>query len=250
MLGIVPAGGRASRLQPLGCSKELLPVGVRRDAHGTPRPRAVAGYLLERMALAGADRAVMVIGPGKTDLIGYFGTGSAGLPLSYMVQPEPSGLCDALFCAAPFVQGAEPVLIGLPDTVWFPDNAFALAPRDCIHLITFPVAAPEHFDAVIWDGPERVARIEVKTPGPRERRVWGAVTMPARAYLDLWGLWRQRRKRDQFLGHLLNAWISAGGLVTASHTGIEYWDVGTLAGYRQALQRLAEPMPGEGQTAA
>lgn len=238
MLGIVPAAGAASRLQPLGGSKELLPVGSRRDATGVERPRAVAEYLLERMARAGADRVVMTIAPAKTDLIGYFGAAAASLPLGYVVQPEPAGLCDALFRAVPWVAGDEPVLIGLPDTIWFPETALVTAPPAGIHLITFPVAAPEHFDAVIWDAGDRVAGIEVKMPGPATRRVWGALVMPAADFLDLFALWRRRGRRDQYLGHLLNAWIAQGHPVTASRTGTEYMDVGTLAGYRRAQQRM------------
>lgn len=253
MLGIVPAAGAASRLQPLGGSKELLPVGSRRDAAGLERPRAVAEYLLERMARAGADRVVMTIAPAKTDLIGYFGAAAADLPLSYVVQPRPAGLCDALFRAVPWVGGAEPVLIGLPDTIWFPENAFAAAPPAGIHLITFPVAAPEHFDAVIWDAGDGVARIEVKMPGPASRRIWGALVLPAADFLALFALWRHRGCRDQYLGHLLNAWIAQGRPVTASRTGTEYMDVGTLAGYRHAQQRMQgemeQPAGGEGAAA-
>ncbi len=238
MLGIVPAAGAATRLQPLGGSKELLPVGVWRDADGVDRPRAVAEYLLARMARAGADRVLMVVAPGKTDLIRYFGAGYAGMAIAYAIQPAPLGLCDALFRALPFLQAEEPVLIGLPDTIWFPEDALAAAPRDRVHLVTFPVAAPEHFDAVAWQGPEIVERVEVKSPGPSDRRVWGAVAMPAAGLLALHRLWQQPGRRDQFLGHLLNAWIAAGGRVTADRAGTEYWDVGTIAGYRAAMARL------------
>lgn len=248
MLGIVPAAGIASRLQPLGGSKELLPVGSRRDAGGVERPRAAGEYLLERMERAGADRGVIVIAPGKTDLIGYFGAGGETLPVGYVVQPEPLGLCDALFRAAPFVGRHEPVLIGLPDTIWFPEDALARAPYDSVHLITFPVAAPEHFDAVIWAAqpPDpRVARIEVKMPGPADRRVWGALAMPGEDFVNLFALWRARGRRDQYLGHLLNAWMAQGGQVTASRTGTEYMDIGTLAGYRNAQRRLETMRGGE-----
>ena len=40
MLGIIPAAGRGSRIQPLGFSKELLPVGSRHDGK-VERPCAV-----------------------------------------------------------------------------------------------------------------------------------------------------------------------------------------------------------------
>ena len=51
MIGIIPAAGAAQRIQPLGCSKELLPVGSRM-VDGNARPKAVAEYLVERMIAA------------------------------------------------------------------------------------------------------------------------------------------------------------------------------------------------------
>ena len=53
MWGIIPAAGQGSRIQPLAFSKELLPVGSRRDGE-RERPRAVSEYLLERLVLGGA----------------------------------------------------------------------------------------------------------------------------------------------------------------------------------------------------
>src|SRR5487761_717700 len=100
MLGIVPAAGRGSRLQPLGCSKELLPVGLHlRD--GRLKPRAVSEYLLERMLLAGADRIAVVLSPEKTDILRYYAESGYGQSLFYILQPQPLGLCDAVFRAVP-----------------------------------------------------------------------------------------------------------------------------------------------------
>ena len=52
MWGIVPAAGIGSRIQPLAFSKELLPVGSRREG-GREGPKAVCEYLVDRMVLAG-----------------------------------------------------------------------------------------------------------------------------------------------------------------------------------------------------
>ena len=76
MWGIVPAAGQGSRMQPLAFSKELLPVGSRRDGN-RDRPRAVSEYLVERLVLGGADKICFVISPGKSDILGYYGGGSS-----------------------------------------------------------------------------------------------------------------------------------------------------------------------------
>ena len=46
MWGIIPAAGRGSRIQPLAFSKELLPVGSRRDGDAE-RPLAISEHLVE-----------------------------------------------------------------------------------------------------------------------------------------------------------------------------------------------------------
>lgn len=231
MLGIIPAAGSASRLQPLAGSKELLPLGHFRSG----RLRVVSDYLVERMLAAGADRIGLVIAAGKPDLLRYWGQAELASRVFFLVQPEPRGLCDAVFRATPFVAPDETVLIGLPDTVWYPETAFRLGLRCNPHLITFPVARPEVFDAVIADQDGRVIRVEVKTPGPPQRRVWGAITSPGRDFIALEQLWRQRRCQDQYLGHLFNAWIAAGGSLTSDDQGTHYWDIGTPEGYERAL---------------
>src|SRR3954454_12226009 len=119
MWGIVPAAGIGSRIQPLAFSKELLPVGSRFDGDAE-RPRAVSEYLVERMLIAGATKICFVISPGKSDILEYYGGQIGPASLSYVVQPNPAGLCDAIFCALPLIPPGEQALIGLPDTIWFP----------------------------------------------------------------------------------------------------------------------------------
>ncbi|HWC18434.1 MAG TPA: hypothetical protein VG498_15540, partial [Terriglobales bacterium] len=88
MIGIIPAAGAGQRIQPLGCSKELLPVGSR-VVEGVERPKAVAEYLVERMIAAGAEQICMVISAEKTDLIRYFAERSYAAEIFYVLQQKP-----------------------------------------------------------------------------------------------------------------------------------------------------------------
>src|SRR5690348_9361437 len=124
MWGIIPAAGLGSRIQPLAFSKELLPVGSRFDGF-VERPRAVSEYLVERMIRAGARKLCFVIAPGKSDIMEYYGGAFGPAKLCYVVQEKPAGLCDALFQAQPLIRPDEEVLVGLPDTVWFPEDGLA-----------------------------------------------------------------------------------------------------------------------------
>ena len=150
MWGIVPAAGNGSRIQPLAFSKELLPVGSRFDG-ATERPRAVSEYLIERMLSAGTDKMCFVISPWKSDILQYYGGAIGRAAIAYVVQPEPAGLCDAIFRALPLIHRDEVVLVGLPDTIWLPEDAFRQLPDDRLAFLTFPVDRPELFDAVISD---------------------------------------------------------------------------------------------------
>src|SRR5690242_14291469 len=105
-MGIIPAAGAGQRIQPLGCSKELLPVGSR-SVDGVQPPKAVAECLVEGMIAAGARQICMVISADKTDIIKYFAERQYAAQTFYVVQQQPLGLCDALFRAQPFARHHE-----------------------------------------------------------------------------------------------------------------------------------------------
>jgi dTDP-glucose pyrophosphorylase len=237
MWGIIPAAGRGSRIQPLAFSKELLPVGSRHE-DGRERPCAVSEYLLERMVTAGVDKVCFVISPGKSDIMEYFGASYGPAAIAYVVQPEPLGLCDSIFRAAPLIGRQDSVVVGLPDTIWFPADALTTLPDDGFAFLLFPVNQPQFFDAVVVDATGRVTAIEVKQAATRSNWIWGAFRMPGATLHDLHRLWRQPDRGDEFIGTLVNAWIAAGGKATGTKAGTAYVDVGTFNGYRLAINLL------------
>lgn len=248
MIGIIPAAGAGQRIQPLGCSKELLPVGSRLVG-GIERPKAVTEYLVERMIAAGATEICMVISGEKTDIVRYFAEREYAAEIFYVVQQQPRGLCDALFRAEPFARSHDHVLLGLPDTIWFPENAYrAVIEKDCrahVNLICFPVLDPTAFDSVVTDEHGYVRRVDVKVKEAESHWIWGAVTTTGEAFRALRLLWESRHRIDEYLGHLLNAFIDAGNIVRATHVGEVYMDVGTLQGYHAAQDFLRGLRKGE-----
>jgi glucose-1-phosphate thymidylyltransferase len=237
MWGIVPAAGAGSRIQPLAFSKELLPVGSRLE-DGVERPRAVSEYLIERMILAGARKICFVVSPGKTDILEYYGGSIGPARIAYTVQSRPAGLCDAIFRALPLVAPDEGVIVGLPDTIWFPADALQALPQDRLAFLLFPVDRPELFDAVATDADGTVREIEVKQPNARSSWIWGAFTMPGYVLGDLYRLWLERDRRDEYVGTLVNAYLARGGRAVGVRAGRAYVDVGTLHGYREAIEVL------------
>jgi dTDP-glucose pyrophosphorylase len=240
MIGIIPAAGAGQRIQPLGCSKELLPVGSR-TVNDVERPKAVSEYLVERMIAAGATEICMIISPEKTDVVKYYAERDYPVEIFYAVQRKPRGLCDALFRAARFAHHHQHVLIGLPDTIWFPENAYLRAldfSRADINLILFPVTNPSAFDAVVCDELGYVEQVQVKKERPDSRWVWGAVTTTGECFSRLKLLWESRRRTDEYLGDLLNAFLKGGTVARGLPCGEIYMDVGTLEGYRAAQDYL------------
>ncbi len=240
MWGIIPAAGLGSRIQPLAFSKELLPVGSRVESDGTERPRAVSEYLVERLIAAGATKLCFVISPGKSDILAYYGSRIWGADIVYTVQPQAGGLCDAVFRAASVVGPEESVVIGLPDTIWFPLDGLARLPEDRLAFLLFPVDRPELFDAVVTDDSGTVETIEVKQKGARSNWVWGAMRMPGRVFHELHALWCRAERGDEYLGTLVNAWLAQGGEAVGVQAGEAYVDVGTLNGYRAAIKLLSD----------
>jgi glucose-1-phosphate thymidylyltransferase len=240
MWGIVPAAGQGSRMQPLAFSKELLPVGSRSEGD-RERPRAVSEYLLERLVLGGATRICFVISPGKSDILEYYGGNVFSAEVFYAVQPKPAGLCDAVFRAAPLVDADDQVLVGLPDTIWYPEDALTKLPDGGISFLCFPVENPQFFDAVVARDDGTIEEIQVKQPDARSNWIWGAFKAGGDAFRELYDLWREPERGDEYVGTLLNAYLARGGRAVAVRAGTAYVDVGTVRGYREAMTLLSAP---------
>jgi dTDP-glucose pyrophosphorylase len=243
VLGIVPAAGAATRLQPLAFSKEMLPVGSVLDEHGVERPKAVSEFLVERMIHAGADRVCFVLSPEKPDIIPYYARHWAARRFCYVVQERPGGLCDALFRTLGVLREDEDVLIGLPDTVWFPVDGFCRLPPGVLSFLLFLVAEPRRFDAVLMQPDGRIREIRVKSEQPGTRWVWGAFRMAAPTFRALYALWSEPGRGDEYVGTLVNAYLDRGGDAIGVPAGERYYDVGTVDGYRAAIDGLRVTVP-------
>lgn len=237
MWGVIPAAGIGSRIQPLAFSKELLPLGSRWDGE-VERPRAVSEYLIDRMVSAGVNRICIVISSGKSDIVEYYGSNVRGAHIAYVVQPSPSGLCDAIFRALPLIHPSEHVVVGLPDTLWFPEHGLRCLDDSGLSFLLFSVAHPELFDAVVTDDQGRVLEIQVKRQTPSSSWIWGAFKIKGAVLRALFDLWCERDRIDPFIGTLVNAYLARGGVARAVRAGEAYVDVGTLHGYREAIALL------------
>lgn len=166
---MIPAGGKATRIAPLPCSKELYPIGFRPiDQDRSLRPKVVCHYLLEKMRLAGVTKAYIILRKGKWDIPAYFGDGSIlGMNLSYLIMTLPFGVPYTLDQAYPFAQD-KMVTFGFPDIIFQPDDAFvrllakqAESNADIV-LGLFPAHQPHKMDMVELSADDRIQKIDIK----------------------------------------------------------------------------------------
>lgn len=248
MWGIIPAAGLGTRIQPLAFSKELLPVGSQSDA-STERPRAVSEYIVERMVLAGVTKLCFVISPRKSDILQYYSASERPFHIYYAVQPEPAGLCDAIFRALPLIAPDELAVVGLPDTIWFPADALRRLGDDPCSFLLFPAEQPQFFDSVRTNAQDEILGIYTKSPNPPSPWIWGAFQMSGSVLGELYRLWLDRGRQDLYIGPLMNEYLKQGGQGRGVRAGASYLDVGTLRGYRDAIQ-IAMQSPEHGLEAA
>jgi glucose-1-phosphate thymidylyltransferase len=201
----------------------------------------VSEFVVERMLAGGATRLCFVIAPRKLDIVTYYGASIDGVPICYVVQPEPTGLCDAIFRGLPFAAPDESIAVGLPDTVWFPVGALRTLHQSCLSFLLFPVEDAQFFDAVVTDEQGNVKQLQVKDPAPSSNWIWGAFSAPTKVMQDLHSLWLERARQDEYIGGLVNEYLKRGGPATAVYAGTSYVDVGTVTGYRRAFADVYEP---------
>lgn len=187
VIGLLPAGGKATRISPLPLSKELYPIGFRswgEESH--VRPKVVSHYLLEKMRLAGIDRAYFILRTGKWDIPGYFGDGAMlSMHLGYLIMGLPFGVPFTLNQAYPFVQDAV-IALGFPDILFQPEDAYVkvlarleVSNADVV-LGLFPTDRPQKAGMVDFDDEGKVRSIIEKPRESNLRYMWGiAVWTPA-----------------------------------------------------------------------
>lgn len=266
VVGLIPAAGTASRLGPIPCSKEVLPVGFTAAEDGERRrPKGAAEHLLGSMRSAGAGRALVVVRTGKWDVPTFLEAAGPSEPRrAYVVTGPTRGVPFTLEAAVPFLGGAR-VLFGFPDILFEPESALARVldrqeeqGADLV-LGLFPAARPEKMDMVDL-GPEGEVRSVVVKPEETDlRHTWilAAWTPVFTRFLARWC--RQRRAGDPagpaasaeepeelHLGHVVGSALDEGMDVDAVIVdGGGYVDIGTPEELASALADRAGRAAGE-----
>jgi glucose-1-phosphate thymidylyltransferase len=252
IIGIIPAAGKATRISPLPCSKELYPIGFRSvDGGQSVRPKPVGQYLLEHFRRGGAERALIVVRKGKWDIPEYFGDGDGlDLAIGYLIMNLPHGAPYTVDQAYSFVRDAT-VVFGFPDILIEPEDAY---PRIVAHLEAtgadvvlgiFPTDLPHLGDPIEFDEHGRIREIFVKPPKSDLQYTWAiAAWAPSFTHFMHEHLAELERlaeagaaRRELYMSHVIMAAIRAGLRVEGLHLpGAHYLDIGVPENLVQALR--------------
>jgi glucose-1-phosphate thymidylyltransferase len=256
LIGVLPAAGRGSRLGPIPCSKEVMPLGFQPndDAPVAWRPVTAIETNLIALQRAGAQRAVTIISESKADVVRYVGDGSRyGVAVSYVYQQQLQGMPFALNLARPWI-GQATTLFAMPDTLIWPIDTMARLAADHQHhradvtLGLFSTNTPQRFGMVALDATGRVVRSEEKPTQSDMTLMWGLAAWSPRfadflaAYLADYA----DASREALLGSVFSAALEEDfvvrGLVL---TGASYHDIGTPGDFQSAVRGFAlGQMPG------
>ncbi len=264
VVGLIPAAGMATRLQPFPCSKEVYPVGFARDEKsGLPRPKVAAQYLLEKFSAAGITKAFLVIKDGKWDIPNYFREGNlVGLSLAYLVIAGSLGPPDTLDRAFPFIEQNR-VAFGFPDILFGPDDAYVrlIARQEQtgadVVLGLHEIEDPRVWDMVDSDAAGRVLDLVMKPASTKLTHGWCcAVWTPTftdflhsflRSEETSRNLDRLASKAndpggDLAMGVVLHAALKAGlSIQSVKFPSERYLDIGTPENLAKAVARFHLP---------
>ncbi len=252
VIGLIPAGGQATRLPTLPCSKELYPVGFEREsAAKQPRPKVVCEYLLEKMRRAGITNVYIVLRHGKWDIPAYFRDGATlDMHIAYLMMNLPFGAPYTLDQAYPFVRHSL-VALGFPDILFSPDDAYEhlLAKQKTseadVVLGLFPTDRPDKVDMVDVGADGKVRQIVIKPQQTSLHWSWGiAVWTPAFTHYMHEYLARSKdsaaERPEPFVGDIVQAAIEDGLRVHAVQVSeTPFLDIGTADDLVKAVRQFS-----------
>ena len=163
--GIVLAGGSGTRLYPLtmAVSKQLMPV----------YDKPMVYYPISILMLAGIREILIISTPRDLPMFQeLLGDGSRfGLTLSYVEQPSPDGLAQALILAEDFLNGSPSTLI-LGDNIFYSNEleqilAEAGSRPSGATIFGYHVSDPTSYGVVEFDSGGRAVSLEEKPKAPK-----------------------------------------------------------------------------------
>jgi len=241
MKGIILAGGRGTRLNPLTLvmSKQLLPV----------YDKPMIYYPLSMLMLAGIRETLIISTPEDLPLFRrLLGDGSQwGLSFTYVEQDQPRGLADAFRVGADFIAGDSSCLI-LGDNIFFGHGLPEMLQRaselkEGALIFAYAVRDPERYGVVDFDADGKVLSLEEKPAKPKSHYAVPGIYFYDPSVVELAANMQPSKRGELEITDLNRLYLERGQLrVDTLGRGVAWLDAGThesllqSAGFVQAVQ--------------
>lgn len=253
LIGLIPAAGKGTRLHPLPFSKELYPIGYHEvvvDGEKKLRPKVVSQYLVNHMTRMGVEKIIITLGPGKSDIMDYYGSGrTTGVPIVYNFQSVARGMPYALDLSFPWLKADDVVVFGMSDTIIEPENAFVDLKKGFekrnpdLLLGLFPTNNPKKFGMVDFDSHTSLVKTTIDKPqNSKLTHMWGCCLWNyrfAEFMHDHLQSYQPKEGKEVVFGDVINLAIEKKLNVSAQAV-LEgrYIDIGTIEDLDQALKQF------------
>jgi glucose-1-phosphate thymidylyltransferase len=179
IIGLIPAGGQATRLGKIPCSKEVFPlVKSKLNNEDESEINVISEHLIKSYRIAGINNIYYILRQGKWDIPAYFGDGkNFGVNISYLIMDLPHGTPFTLNQAYPFTNDKY-IALGYPDIIFKPIEAFIKIKEKIsetkadIVLGLFQIDNYAKWDMIEFHGKEKIKNIAIKQDRPDLKYGW------------------------------------------------------------------------------
>ena len=244
MKGVILAGGKGTRLQPLTevMSKQLLPV----------YDKPLIFYPLSTLMLAGIKEILIITTPEDHSLFKkVLGSGAnLGIRLSYAIQEEPKGLAQGILIAKDFLAGQTFAFI-LGDNLFYGQGLGRELQKfqdiKGAHIFGYSVSNPSEYGVATIDDKGQVIQLEEKPQQPISNiAVTGLYFYDNRA-VDFAKSLKPSKRGEIEITDLNNVYLDLGELsCTILPRGTAWLDTGSFKGLQDAATfvRITEERTG------
>lgn len=236
--GIVLAGGKGSRLNPitLATSKQLLPV----------YDKPMIYYPISTLMLAGIRDILIISTPEELPRFeSLLGDGSDwGLNFSYCVQPSPDGLAQAFLLGESFIDN-NPCTLILGDNLYYGHDLQlslikASQQTSGATVFGYHVQDPERYGVVEFDDHWNALSIEEKPLKPKSRYAVTGLYFYDKEVVELAKQVKMSPRGELEITDLNNLYLQQGNLkVELMGRGSAWLDTGTLDSLLDAANFIA-----------